>query len=1020
MADQNNPDVTRFDIGTADEIATCTSCHMGGGPYEVDRNGNRYDDFYAQNKVRILAGEFGAWNGDYFRYDLQDVAAAPFFLMREAAGGPATPSLSAPRPHDWSESGVLEAECLTCHLDPYQDRLAVTDAPTGAEVRAQNYSPRLRIFVIAKMNQARDDYEDVLALSFGRYPTAAEVPEGYEVFATDRYSSPLKGTYEGGKFYSALNSPVGTTRDTVKVPIVEGGKPDEVGGTNGFKMHNGYNPAVNFVQSAEGDKVWGSRKFLGYYFKYAATAGLMGLDLDGDGVPLAYVKLVKKSGASLADVPDQVQNYFEAHTYYDPDDLALFASSTGTAAPMLASSDTGDHKWDIICARCHVGFQDPVDGGLYFRPDHMGMKADVPKRGTYWKMDYTGAEDYDALRQAVDAGQKSPAELAGYDVHAARGVECVDCHAAKTGTPGAPDHNFGKGLDTGGTVRNDLDYQKVKVCVDCHQESAMVLAHRDNFGSEAIVSNHFEHLACESCHVPEKRYWAFRSFDYSLGFAYNFDSRFMPNPADPGNAPNVPGPGNPNEVPGMVPFSFFADFGIQDPQPGYYAAAPFYGIGGLQWVGQSNPLYGMDVVTSIAYFDPHGPDPLRAGQLQMQGVQPGFGQRPMDPYAMFYTMMTDPDGATFIPTPGPDGHFNPEDIGQFIATANGTSYFDLTPVLYKKADRDGKVKLYPANPVAIVTWVDYDPADPASMKVLYPRELNSILAGAVTREAMPGRHQMGMVLINSTVTRDETGAITSYDPATIVWDDNFDLRPEISEEREIDLVRTALEQVLAREDALAGVAGRTHHLRLGIVAHYFSISHNILPKSQALGAPKNYDALGGVDPATGMPLPAPGNVEAGTTRQCVDCHASPQGVPTYGGDADVAMNARLTNRRVTFVPWAIKDFARLVAEGKVWVEPELGYLHPIDANGNGSTDDVSPDFSRWNPDGSGMVLPGDYLGATQAEVIEHTEEAARAFAHLAGLTPVDPGEEPAPAPEPAPAETSSGSTGCFLRTLLGP
>ncbi len=1011
MAAQDSGDVTRFDIGSADEIATCTSCHMGGGPYEIDRNGNRYDEFYAAHRDEIEAGLHGRWNGDYYRYELEDIAAAPFTMAQDLMGGDPSPALGHPRMHDWTESGVLEAECLTCHLDPYENRLQ-----TANGVAAQNYSPRLKIFMIVKMNEARDDYADILALSVGRYPDASEVPEGYEVFSIDRYSSPLDpaDAFQGNRFYAAPNSPVASTRDSVKVPMVEGGKPDEAGGTSGFKMHNAYDPNTRWVTAANGDKVWGSRKFLGYYFKYAATGALMGLDLDGDGVPLAYVKLVKKDGVSLSDLPKDVQNYFDVQTYYDPDDLALFGANDGTAAPMLASTDTGDHKWDLICGRCHVAFRDPVNQGLYIRPDVMGMKADVPKRATFWKMDYTGAEDYDRLVQDVADAKKSPGELAGYDVHAARGVECIDCHAVKAQDPAAPDHNFGKGIDTGGTVRNDLDFSTVKVCRDCHNEDAMVLAHRDNFGSESVVDTHFEHVSCEGCHIPVKRYWPFRAFDYSLGYAYNFDSRYMPNPADPGN------------VNGAVPFSVFSPLGIEDPQPGYYAAAPFYGIGGLQWVGQSNPLYGIDMVTSITYFDPNGPDPMEAMQRSLAGDTPEFGgDRPLDPYAMFYNLMTDMDGDVAIPLPDEDGNFDPDDIREFFATANGKNYFEMTPVLYQKPDRDGKIKLYPGNPVAVATWVDYDETDRSSMRILAPRELNSILAGAVSRELMPGSSQIGMVLINSTVTRDETGAITDYDPATIVWDDSFDLYPEISNETELDLVRGALEMVLAKEDAYAGLEGRQHHLKLAIVAHYFSITHNVLPASEALGAPKDYDPLGGVDPETGMPIPAPGNVEAGKTRQCVDCHATPPTetsppMPIYGGDPDVAMNARLSNRRVVFLPWAIAGFDDLVAEGKIFVEDEIAtYVGAMDGNGDGDTDDTSPDFSHVVPGGGGMVIPADFIGSTQGRIVEHTVEGAEAFARLAGLTPVLPGEEPVVPEEPDGGESGgSGSTGCFLQTLM--
>lgn len=383
--------------------------------------------------------------------------------------------------------------------------------------------------------------------------------------------------------------------------------------------------------------------------------------------------------------------------------------------------------------------------------------------------------------------------------------------------------------------------------------------------------------------------------------------------------------------------------------------------------------------------------------------------------------MTDMDGAVTVLAPDASPEEIQEAFAQFAASANGKSYFEFTPVLYKKPDRDGKIKIYPGNPVVALTWVDYEPADPASMRVLAPRELNSILAGAVSREGMPGRHQIGMVLISSSVTRDEFGAITGYDPATIVWDDNFDLRPEISNETELDRVKAALKTVLEKEDQYAGRPSPDYdaNLRLAIVAHYFTVSHNVLPASQALGAPKTYDKLGGLDLATGQMVPPPGVVEAGTTRQCVDCHA--QGTdPVYGGDPDVVPNARLSNRTVTFLPWTIENFDGLVAKGKIWVEPEVGYIHPVDVNRDGDTDDVAPDFSTVAD--TGMVTPADLIGATQAEILEHTEEAARAFAKLAGLTPVEPGEEPVTSEEPAASEDTgpTGSTGCFLQTLTRP
>ncbi len=972
-SDKSGRDLTSFDIGAADEIATCTSCHMGGGAYEVDRNGNRFDTFQAEHRDEIAAGKYGLYNGDYYRYDVEDIAAAPMTLAAQMQGGPASPALSHPKMHDWTESGVLEAECLTCHVKPSQDRLQTADG-----VKVTSYAPRLRIFVVAKMNKKGDDIADIHSISVGRYPTRDEIPKGYKVYSPLAYSSPLDGQFEGGKFYSWLNSPVASSRDFVKIPIVEGGKPAVLGGKNGFRLHNAYDPSWAKVQGPNGETFWGTRKALGYYFKYAATAALMGLDLDGDGVPMTYVRMVKKPGLTLADLPEKAQSYFDIQTYYDPDDLKLAGDMSGTKLPILASDDHTTNDWNLTCARCHTAYIDPVNDGLYIRPDVMGMKADVPKRGTFWKMDYAGQEDYDKLLAEVESGERSPGDLVGYDVHAAKGMQCIDCHSKGNDNPMKPDHNFPKGLDMAGTVRNDLDYDDMKVCTDCHDHDQTVAKHAENFGGDAMFEHHLDKVACETCHVPSKRYWPFRTFDYSMGFTYNFDSRHMPNPMDPG------------DVNAMTPFSAFSALGIEDPQPGYYASAPFYGIGGLNWAGQSNPLYGVDVVTSIAYFDPYGPDAMEAMRLKMQGKDPKWGNRPMDPYAMFYTMMTDMDGAVQIPNITPDMSQDElmKAMGGFIQSANGTPYFNFTPVLIKKADKDGKLKLYPASPVAAITWIE---RVEGGVRVLEPRELNSILAGAVSRKGPGGRSQMGIALITSKVTRDKNGAITDFDPATIVWDDNMDLRPEISNETELDLVHDALVKVLQIERGNLGLPAKDPDLAMAIVAHNFSVSHNILPGSQALGAKKDYDRLGGVDPQTHMPKPAPGNVEAGKVAQCVDCHADGN-KPTMGGDPDLVMNARLSNRRIVYIPWTIQGFEDLVKKGKIWVEPEISWIHPIDANGDGDTDDVSPDFSHVKPDGSGMVIPGDFIGATQAEVIEHSEEAARAFAGLAGL-PTDGGGE---------------------------
>jgi hypothetical protein len=75
-------DMTSFDFVTA----TCGNCHPGGGPLEYDREGNRYDEH--MKKQGMKSGGDNGLDGDYFKAK-------------------------------WSDTGVIEADCLLCHMPEY-------------------------------------------------------------------------------------------------------------------------------------------------------------------------------------------------------------------------------------------------------------------------------------------------------------------------------------------------------------------------------------------------------------------------------------------------------------------------------------------------------------------------------------------------------------------------------------------------------------------------------------------------------------------------------------------------------------------------------------------------------------------------------------------------------------------------------------------------------------------------------------------------------------------------------------
>jgi hypothetical protein len=88
LAKKENASGKAIDMTSFDFVTSCGMCHPGGGALEYDRKGNRYDLFAGDQKNGIMPGGDNNFDGDYYKAR-------------------------------WAETGVLEADCLMCHMPGY-------------------------------------------------------------------------------------------------------------------------------------------------------------------------------------------------------------------------------------------------------------------------------------------------------------------------------------------------------------------------------------------------------------------------------------------------------------------------------------------------------------------------------------------------------------------------------------------------------------------------------------------------------------------------------------------------------------------------------------------------------------------------------------------------------------------------------------------------------------------------------------------------------------------------------------
>ncbi len=175
------------------------------------------------------------------------------------------------------------------------------------------------------------------------------------------------------------------------------------------------------------------------------------------------------------------------------------------------------------CAQCH-GFT--ARNTTTIQPiQHADIMRGTEKAG--WI--YNGAKISDTVSPNMVGKEKMDFP---WDVHAAAGLICIDCHFS-VNNPGRmiqedpkknlrykpteedlavylrrPNHNFARGNIPPETV-NLTQHDTMRACGDCHdaEKGHAFLPYK---------SAHLRSLACQTCHIPAVHFWAYRSDDWGF------------------------------------------------------------------------------------------------------------------------------------------------------------------------------------------------------------------------------------------------------------------------------------------------------------------------------------------------------------------------------------------------------------------------------------------------------------------------------------------------------------------------
>jgi hypothetical protein len=154
----------------------------------------------------------------------------------------------------------------------------------------------------------------------------------------------------------------------------------------------------------------------------------------------------------------------------DPNGRKRWGQDRSMMAAMSVTRTTAQ-----TCLRCH---QHNMGGDMY---------VDTLDPSYFQSLTNTG---YDRPRVLHPGSKRGTPYSPSWDVHAAGGVNCTECHTTEG-------HYIARGTHTTTLMANDLPDVEVS-CTNCHDREP----HAENEELADYLNNHTEMVACQACHIP--------------------------------------------------------------------------------------------------------------------------------------------------------------------------------------------------------------------------------------------------------------------------------------------------------------------------------------------------------------------------------------------------------------------------------------------------------------------------------------------------------------------------------------